>query len=166
MAAVELLTAKVRLLDARDLELVESKLRTSYTWAYVDALAVHVAGSIVQRYPDAAVTLDRWADDADFWIRRSAILALLLPLRDGAGDLERFLRYADSMLDEKEFFIRKAIGWVLREVGKKRPAEVRAFLEPRLGRAAGLTVREAVKYLPAADRDALLAAYKEQRARA
>ena len=40
------------------------------------------------------------------------------------GDLAPFLRCADAMLDEKEFFIRKAIGWVLREVSKKRPDEV------------------------------------------
>ena len=67
------------------------------------------------------------------------------------------------MLDEKEFFIRKAIGWVLREVGKKRPAEVVAWLAPRTGRASGVTMREAVKYLPEADRDRLMAAYRERR---
>ena len=57
------------------------------------------------------------------------------------------------MLEEKEFFIRKAIGWVLREAGKRRPDEVAAWLAPRTGRASGVTMREAVKYLPAADRE-------------
>ena len=157
MAAIDILDAKSALLEARDLDLVEAMLRTSYTWAYVDSLAADVAGTIVVRFPESTSTLDRWADDPDFWLRRSAMLALLKPLRAGGGDLERFLGYADAMLEEKEFFIRKAIGWVLREVGKKRPAEVRAFLEPRLGRASGLTIREAVKHLPEADREALLA---------
>jgi plasmid stability protein len=45
-------------------------------------------------------------------VRRTALLALLLPLRRGAGD---FARYAEALLEEREFFIRKAIGWVLRE---------------------------------------------------
>jgi 3-methyladenine DNA glycosylase AlkD len=67
------------------------------------------------------------------------------------------------MLDEREFFIRKAIGWVLREVGKKRPAEVAAWLAPRTGRASGVTMREAVRYLPAADADRLMTAYRERR---
>jgi 3-methyladenine DNA glycosylase AlkD len=105
-------------------------------------------------------TLDRWASDDDFWIRRSSILALLRPLRRGEGDFGRFARYADGMLEETEFFIRKAIGWVLRETSKKRPELVSAWLRPRAARASGVTVREAVKYLPAPDRDAIMASYR------
>jgi DNA alkylation repair enzyme len=67
------------------------------------------------------------------------------------------------MLAEREFFIRKAIGWVLRETAKARPEEVDAWLAPRTDRASGVTVREAVKYLPAPRRKALLAAYKAKR---
>jgi 3-methyladenine DNA glycosylase AlkD len=67
------------------------------------------------------------------------------------------------MLDEKEFFIRKAIGWVLREVGKRRPDEVVAWLAPRTHRASGVTMREAVRYLPPAARDRLMAAHQEKR---
>jgi 3-methyladenine DNA glycosylase AlkD len=51
------------------------------------------------------------------------------------------------MLEEREFFIRKAIGWVLREVSKTRPALVRGFLARHRDRASGLTLREATKYL-------------------
>jgi 3-methyladenine DNA glycosylase AlkD len=85
------------------------------------------------------------------------MLALLVPLRRGGGDFERFARYADAMLGEPEFFIRKAIGWVLREVAKKRPALVVAWLEPRVRRASGVTFREAVRHLPGEDRARLLA---------
>jgi 3-methyladenine DNA glycosylase AlkD len=67
------------------------------------------------------------------------------------------------MLDEKEFFIRKAIGWVLREVGKRRPAEVAPWLAPRTHRASGVTMREAVRYLAPDDRERLMAAYREHR---
>ena len=91
----------------------------------MDALAVDVAGSLAERYPSLNRTLDRWAVDGDFWLRRSAMLALLRPLRAGAGDWDRFAGYADRMLEEKEFFIRKAIGWVLREVSKSGPRSSR-----------------------------------------
>ena len=60
------------------------------------------------------------------------------------------------MLDEREFFIRKAIGWVLREVGKTRPRLVSDWLLPRASRASGVTMREAVKYLPASQRQRIL----------
>ncbi len=160
MAATVLLELRSDLLTAGDLPLLERLLRESHTWALVDGLAADVVGAILAADPDGtAAVLDRWATDDDFWIRRTALLAWLRPLRHGAP-LDRFLGYADAMLDEKEFFIRKAIGWVLREVGKRRPAEVSAWLAPRTGRVSGVTVREAVKYLPDGDRERLMAAYR------
>ncbi len=157
-AAAELLEQQVELLDAGDLPLLERLLRESRTWALVDNLAASVVGPIAERDPSVTEVLDRWADDPDFWIRRSALLANLIALRRGAGDFERFGRYADAMLEEKEFFIRKAIGWVLRDTGRLRPDLVYEWLLPRASRAAGLTVREAVKYLSPDQRAAILAA--------
>jgi len=112
----------------------------------------------VDRDQRTGMVLDRWASDDDFWIRRSALLALLKGLRRGDGDFERFSRYADTMLDEKEFFIRKAIGWVLRETAKKRPQMVYEWLLPRANRLSGVTMREAVRWLSDEQRDAVLAA--------
>ena len=74
------------------------------------------------------------------------------------GDFERFSRYADAMLEEKEFFIRKAIGWVLRETAKKRPQMVYEWVLPRARRASGVTWREAIKPLSERQRAAILAA--------
>lgn len=163
MAAVELLDRYGPLLTPTDLRLVERLIRRSKTWALVDPLAITVAGGLVERFPELAVELDRWAADRDFWVRRSALLALLGPLRKGEGDFRRFAVYADGMLEEPEFFIRKAIGWVLRETGKARPQLVARWLRPRAARASGVTVREAVKYLPRADRESILRAHRSSR---
>ena len=162
MAAVMFLDLHPKLLRAADLPLVERLIRESRTWAYVDALAGDVVGGVLSRDPGVEATLDRWAADAAFWVRRSSLLAELGPLRAGA-DLGPFLRRADAMLDEKEFFIRKAIGWVLREVGKRRPTEVVTWLAPRTHRASGVTMREAVRYVAPADAERLMAAYREHR---
>jgi 3-methyladenine DNA glycosylase AlkD len=162
MAAVILLERAGKLLGPEDMVLLESLLRTSHTWALVDGLAVTVTGGLVERRPDLASTLDLWAADEDFWLRRSALLALLRPLRAGGGDFERFSRYADAMLTEREFFIRKAIGWVLREVAKRRPDLVAGWLGPRVHLASGVTVREAVKPLPEPIRAALLSGYRDK----
>ena len=163
MAAVQLLQLHPKLLGPSDLPLVELLLRESRTWALVDVLATDVVGGIRTTDPSVRPVLDRWAVDPDFWIRRSSLLAELKQATRG-GDLEPFLSRADPMLDEREFFIRKAIGWVLREVSKKRPGEVTAWIAPRTGRASGVTMREAVRYLPDADRERLMAAYRERRA--
>lgn len=162
-AAALVLERALRLLEPADLDLVENLLRTSGTWALVDGLAINVAGALVERHPELTATLDRWAVDGDFWLRRSAMLALLRPLRRGGGDFERFARYADQMLAEKEFFIRKAIGWVLRETAKTRPAMVAVWLGPRVHRASGITVREAVKPMPPDLQAKLLAGYRDKR---
>src|SRR5699024_4189933 len=127
--------------------LVERLVREARTWALVDVLAGDVLGNVLLGYPDAARLVDPWARDQEFWIRRAALLSQREPLKAG-GAFERFAGYADAMLDEQEFFIRKAIGWVLREMGKSRPDEVFVWLYPRAHRVAGVTMREAVKYLP------------------
>jgi len=146
MAVVFLLEVYPELVTPSDLPLLERLVREAKTWALVDGIAGDVLGELLVRHPRAAAKLDRWAKDSDFWVRRSALLAQIKPLREGAS-FDRFGRYADSMLDEKEFFIRKAIGWVLREAGKTRPADVYEWLAPRADRASGVTLREAVKYL-------------------
>jgi 3-methyladenine DNA glycosylase AlkD len=156
--AVELLELCGDRLQPADTGLLERLLRESQTWALVDELAAAVVGPLVERDPELGAVLDRWAGDPDFWIRRSALLALLVPLRRGGGDFPRFSRYAETMLEEKEFFIRKAIGWVLRDTGRKRPDLVYAWLLPRAGRTSGVTLTEAVKPLSPAQRAAVLAA--------
>ncbi len=157
MAAVEILTLAAPRLGAGELTVVERLVRESGTWALVDGLAGSVAGEIALRDPRSWPVIDRWAADADFWVRRSALLALLRGIRDRRPDLARFTRYAEPMLAEREFFIRKAIGWVLREISKRDPAWVASWTELRLAEMSGVTFREAVRRLPAADAERLRA---------
>jgi 3-methyladenine DNA glycosylase AlkD len=135
-------------------------IRESHTWAYVDALAIKVIGDLVVRHPPLATTLDTWSADANFWIRRTALLALIPGIRAGTGDLTRLAKYGDALIEEKEFFIRKALGWVLRELAKKDPAWVTAWVRDRTDRISGVTIREAVRHLPEQDRALLLTAYR------
>ncbi len=162
-AAVEVLSARPQLVETSDLPLLERMLRESNTWALVDALAIDTVGMLLERDPGVQVELDRWASDEDFWIRRSALLAHLRPLRRGEGDFETFSRQADEMLEEREFFIRKAIGWVLRDTSRQRPQLVIDWIAPRTGRASGVTMREVVRHLPEAERERLMAAYRDGR---
>jgi 3-methyladenine DNA glycosylase AlkD len=161
MAAALILELHARDLRAEDLDMIERLLRESGTWALVDVLSGDVVAEMAVRLRIRR-TLDRWAKDGDFWIRRSSLLAELKPLKEGAP-FEPFARRADAMLDETEFFIRKAIGWVLRETSKRRPDEVYAWIAPRTDRASGVTMRETVKYLDAERADRLMRAYREHR---
>ncbi len=154
--AVAVLEAREPALGARDLPMLERFLRESRTWAYVDWICLKVLAPMLLREPKLRRRLARWARDDDFWMRRSALLTLLPPVKHGAVPFSAFAALAVPMLGEKEFFIRKAIGWVLREVSKKHPAVVAAFLREHRADVSGLTMREGAKYLPEKARKALL----------
>jgi 3-methyladenine DNA glycosylase AlkD len=146
--AIALLERKRKLLVAADVPWLVDLARAGACWAHVDYLVTQVIGPVLDGNPQLPVYVRAWAGDEDFWVRRVALLAQLAQLRAGAGDFELFAEIAVPMLPEKEFFIRKAIGWVLREVSKKRPALVRELLLPHAAACSGVTWREATKYLP------------------
>jgi len=162
IALLELYSDKLR---ASDMARVEQLLRDSNGWAHVDWLSIRVAGALVERWVGAERRLSRWARDENFWIRRAAMLSLLIPLRRGEGNFELFAGFASAMIEEREFFIRKAIGWVLRDVGKKRSRSTHAFLREHIDRVSGLTLREGVKYLPERQRLALMRRYQSRGAK-
>jgi 3-methyladenine DNA glycosylase AlkD len=154
-AGVALLSRYADLLEERDLPWLVGFVRRSKTWAHVDWLAADVIGGVVGESRTALRRLPAWARDENFWVRRTALLAQLRELSHEAGDFPLFARLAAPMLGEREFFIRKAIGWVLREVSKKRPKLVFEFLREHRDDVSGLTLSEGAKYLPQAQRRVL-----------
>jgi 3-methyladenine DNA glycosylase AlkD len=154
---IDLIHRRRALLVPRDAAWLIALVRASACWAHVDTLSSQAIDPLIAAHPALLPRVRAWAKDRDFWVRRTALLAQLRALRTGTGDFALFAEIAVPMLDEKEFFIRKAIGWVLREVSKKRPALVRDFLLVHGQRASGLTTREATKYLPAGMRRQLRA---------
>ena len=145
-ASIALLEREQKTLTTSDLPLLLSFVRQASNWAHVDWLAAKVIGPIIHREPKGETLLRQWAKDEHMWIRRTALLACLDRLRID-GDFELFEELATPMLQEKVFWIRKAIGWVLREVSKKRPALVRGFIRRHRKDMSGLTLREASKYI-------------------
>ncbi len=154
--AVLILIELSGLLRRSDLPLLRKWVVESDGWALVDTIACHLLPQMVAADPRVLSAMDKWAVDKNFWVRRAAMLSLLLPLRrSDLTEWARFVRYATPQLTEKEFFIRKAIGWILREVSKKSPDTVFEFLSTNRAVVSGLTLREGAKYLPVAMRKKL-----------
>ncbi|UYQ60969.1 DNA alkylation repair protein [Streptomyces peucetius] len=161
-AALLILAGYVGRLEAEDTELLERLLRECHTWAHVDLLAPFVAGRLLLDRPEAQDDIRRWAVDRKQWVRRGGILSFLLALRQ-EQDFPRwfpvFGEVADPLLEDDRFFVRKAIGWMLREGAKHHPGPVADWLGDRLDRVSGLTLREGARRLPDADAERLLAEY-------
>lgn len=149
-AAVALLERKVRLLGPDDLPFVERLVREGANWSLCDWLSIHVAGPILAAHPRERRHIARWSRDGDLWVRRLSLLCQRNALAAGTADWERFCRAADLMLGERDFFARKAIGWMLREACKADPEAVADYVASRRERMAGLTLREATRRLPPA----------------
>jgi 3-methyladenine DNA glycosylase AlkD len=147
-AAVELLHGSPKLVTAADLPWIEAHLRECHTWALVDPLAGWVVAALAVREPgDVLPVLDRWVADDDFWIRRSGVLALGALLAHGR-ELDRFFAYAERLLPEREFFIRKVLGWVLRVLATTHPTEVSEWLRAHMADMNLVTLREPMRRLP------------------
>ena len=115
-------------------------------WDVVDEIAINLVGPAVRSDRQHAWShVDRWAAGENLWLRRTAILCQL----KGRGDTDehRLFSYCEAQLDDREFFIRKAIGWALRTHARTDPDAVRAFLRVHRERVSGLTMREATKHI-------------------
>src|SRR5262249_47545423 len=131
-------------LDA--LPIYEEMIVTGAWWDYVDVLAIHRVGDLLRRFPHPlARTMRAWARGDDLWKRRSAILCQLSFKRD--TDLELLYECIEHAMDEPEFFLRKAIGWALREYAKTDATEVRRYVRQHAERLSPLSQREALRRL-------------------
>ena len=136
--------------DPDALDLYAHLVVTGAWWDYVDALASRNVGGILASYRDVVTErMLAWSEADDLWLRRTAILC---QLHHGKGtDLALLGRVVTTNLEGSrfgsEFFVRKAIGWALRQHARTDPDWVRAFVAEHHPRLSGLSRREALKHL-------------------
>jgi 3-methyladenine DNA glycosylase AlkD len=127
------------------LDLHEEMIRTGAWWDHVDEVAGRVT-EVLEAHPlEVTQLMLRWTADDDVWIRRVSIISQLR--RKEATDRELLTIAIESNIRDTGFFIRKAIGWALREYAKTDPDWVRAFVRAHEAELSGLSRREALKHL-------------------
>lgn len=145
--AIELLLHKkfAHWLGTDLLPVLEEMVVTGAWWDYVDALAARGVGTMLANDPiQTRRTLYKWAKDQNIWKRRVAILAQLKSKTN--TDVELLSKCIKPSIGHSEFFLRKGIGWALREYSKTDPDWVKEFVEkhPDL---SDLSRREALKHI-------------------
>lgn len=131
----------------RSLPLIEHVVVTTAWWDIVDDIAGHVVSPLLRSHsPQVQPTVRLWADADNLWLRRVAILSQL-----GAKDELNRTLLADVIepnLDRREFFIRKAVGWALRDASAAHPEWVRNYVDQHAQRLSPLSTKEATRRLP------------------
>ncbi len=146
--AVDLLDRNAKLLCLEDLDAIRVFVQTDSWWETVDGLA-GVVGRILRAEKSKGIeaqrVMDSWVVDPDFWVRRVAMIHQLGWRME--TDTERLFGYAEVLAHEKEFFIRKAVGWALRDFSRWNPEAIRRYMRKKGRIFSSLTFREATKRL-------------------
>ncbi len=146
--AIDLLARHAKLLEVTDLPALQALALREPWWETVDGLSGVVSRVVHEARrngEDAQPLMDDWLTHPVFWIRRIAMLHQLGWRLD--TDQTRLFAYASRLAAEQEFFIRKAIGWALRDYARWNPEGVAAFLSANRATLSPLSVREAGKHL-------------------
>jgi 3-methyladenine DNA glycosylase AlkD len=131
--------------SAAFIDTAERLITTKSWWDTVDELAQSVVGALVAAHPELRTRMHRWIDADDFWLARAAILH---QNHHRAGtDRDLLFDYCLKRAGDREFFIRKAIGWALREYSKTDAEAVVRFVDAHHDELSGLSRSEALKWL-------------------
>lgn len=113
-------------------------------WDFVDDIAVHAVGrALLSQRREVTPIVRSWIDSGDMWLRRTAIICQVR--HKDETDESLLFDHALACLHDREFFIRKAIGWALRDYSWVQPEVVRGFLLQHKHEMSGLTYREGAK---------------------
>lgn len=124
----------------------EELIVTGAWWDFVDELAEHRIGPLLAAYPvPMRKTMLAWSRSPDMWKRRTSIICQMF-FRE-ATDLNLLFACMEPSLSSKEFFLRKAIGWALRQVAKHDPKAVRRYVKEHAAQLSPLSQKEALKHL-------------------
>jgi 3-methyladenine DNA glycosylase AlkD len=122
---------------------LEEMIVSGAWWDYVDALA-HVVGELLSSYPkEIRPVMRSWSRDSDPWKRRVSIICQISLKRD--TDLKLLYANIEPNFADRDFFIRKAIGWALRAYAWTDPREVARYVRAHEAELSGLSRREALK---------------------
>jgi DNA alkylation repair enzyme len=143
-AVVYYLKAMQKFLKREDISRLKYLIVTKSWWDTVDLLA-KVVGSLIIRIKGYDQIMLEWSKDSNIWLRRVAIL-YQLSLKDKV-DKQVLDKILVNNLGDSEFFINKAVGWVLRDYSKYNPEWVREFIKKNKENMANLSIREASKYI-------------------
>ncbi len=127
----------------------------SSNWATTDAICGYLVGPLVLAHPALVPRVASWSRDRNMWVRRASAVGLIASARKGLA-LDAVYGVARRLHGDREDLIQKAVGWMLREAGKRDPARLERYLKANVHLIPRTTFRYAIERFSAADRRRLL----------
>jgi 3-methyladenine DNA glycosylase AlkD len=142
--AIDIFEKHKKLITPKSFKALEKMITTKSWWDSVDGISSYAIAPLVLKDPELKKEIERFSKHKNMWLNRVAIIHQIL-YKDRTD--EKFLfKVCEMHMHRKEFFIRKAIGWALRQYAKTNKKDVYAFVEKNKHKLSGLSYREALKH--------------------
>src|SRR5262245_48428632 len=128
----------------------------SANWATTDTICGMLIGPLLVQHPELAVRMRAWSKDRNMWVRRASIVGLL-PLVRAGGEIDLVYEIAKRLHPDPNDLIHKAVGWALREAGKRDSVRLEGYLRANTREIPRTTFRYAIERFSPLKRRRLLA---------
>ena len=135
----------ISLFGPEDLSYFKRWLSECDGWCHTDYICSLVVGRLVYKYPSIKKEINSWRKNKVLWVRRASLISYIISIRYTNRDIKDIFYNSIYLSGEKDFFIRKAIGWILRETSKKYPKDVLKFVSKNKNKLSNLSKKEAIR---------------------
>lgn len=144
--AIDIARAYPHYINVKSLPLFKQMIKNGAWWDFVDDIAIHLVGVVLmQSFFEILPIIQLWINDPNLWLRRAAIICQN-KFKDQTDEKVLF-SFCLKLAHQKDFFIKKAIGWALREYSKTSPQSVQKFVQENKHILSQLSCKEALKRL-------------------
>lgn len=142
--AIELMAKYVKSYEKKDIHWIEFLITHNSWWDTVDFVAAKIAGAYFNLFPEQiTIVTQKWINSGNLWLQRSALL-FQLKYKENTNE-ELLAKYILQLADDDDFFIRKSIGWILREYAKTHADWVKNFVQQNVDKLSELSKKEALR---------------------
>ena len=116
-------------------------------WATCDTLCNHSVGTFVEMYPEYIEKLKKWAQSNNSWVKRAAVVSLIIPARKGLFRKEVF-EMADILLNDPNDLVQKGYGWMLKAAADYEKQDVFEYVMSKRAVMPRTSLRYAIEKMP------------------
>lgn len=143
--AVSLATYYTKQFGEKELLIFKKWLDECTGWDHTDGISGFIIARMIVKDPKLKKHINSWTKEKCMWTRRATLISYIRSIRKDNRDLQDIFNNIIPLIPEKEFFIRKAIGWILREASKKYPKDILIFVKNNRKELSNLSIREATR---------------------